>query len=197
MHFSIRPILALISAFALSTCASVNPAGLIAASRIDPLNTPPSDIAVAVGVPRTLRLVDGDAVFKIAFRAEGGEAPVVVDETVPLELRPLRGGMPKPNSTDEMIYSATFSAEGAERIAAAQQKIRSLRATGIDGKGSITISVTGGCFTQSLPDPLLVSTWLRTAPDEDYVQLTRQVDVLRSLDESSAAMLREEVARCG
>lgn len=54
----------------LIACSSVTPRGLIAASRLDPLNSDAAKLAVAVGVPNTVRLVDGDAEFALSFVPE-------------------------------------------------------------------------------------------------------------------------------
>ncbi|XWN31483.1 MAG: hypothetical protein ROR55_29200 [Devosia sp.] len=183
-------------ALTVSACASVNPAGLIAASRLDPLNTAPTDIAVAVGVPSTVRLTDGDAEFRMAFRAESDASAVLVDETVPLQLRPIAAGGPQPSSDSEVVYSARFAAEDAARIAAAQAEIKALRARGIDGKGTLSVSVSGGCVLEPAPRALPVSTWLQTSPEHGFVSLTRQQDVFRGLGERDAQALRAQLTPC-
>ena len=184
-------------ALTLSACASVNPAGLIAASRLDPLNTPPAEIAVAVGVPGTVRLADGDAELRIAFTGGSAGSAVLVDEMAPLRLRPVTAGQPQPNSDGEIVYSARLAAEDAVRIAAAQAEIRALRARGIDGRGVLSVAVTGGCLLESPLRGLPVSTWLQTDPEDGFVSLTRRQDVFRALDESDAAALRAHLIPCG
>ncbi|WP_224826124.1 hypothetical protein [Cognatishimia sp. MH4019] len=180
-------------ALILSACASLNPAGMIAASSLDPVNTPPSQIQVAVGVPDTVSLADGDAVFRIAF---GYAQARVVDESVPLQLRPSADGQPAPNAGDEVIYLAQFSDEDAARVAAAQAKIRALKEQGSDGTGSLSVSITGGCLLEPELETLPLSTWLRTNPDGAFVQLTERVDVFEVLNASEATALRSQLGRC-
>ena len=62
---------ALLSVLVVNACGNVSPGGMIAASRLDPVNTPPGDVALAIGVPDTVQLLDGDAVLRITFAEDG------------------------------------------------------------------------------------------------------------------------------
>ncbi|PWJ19075.1 hypothetical protein [Jannaschia seohaensis] len=68
-----------------ASCDAITPAGLVAASRLDPLGTPPADVALALAVPDALRLSNGDATLRPAFVVERASAPAV-DVTVPLDV---------------------------------------------------------------------------------------------------------------
>jgi hypothetical protein len=193
---SLTTAAALALAFAASACGSVNPAGLIAASRLDPLNTPPSGIALAVGVPDTLRLADGDAEFRIAFQGGTAASTIFLEEVAPLAVAAPGDRGPRPNAADEIIYVASIAAEDAPRIAAIQQEIRTLRANGVEGEGSLTVSVVGGCFVDAMPSQIEVSTWLQTDPSDGFVPLTRRQDVARAIGAREAEMLRARLARC-
>ncbi|MEM8694173.1 MAG: hypothetical protein AAGG57_20190 [Pseudomonadota bacterium] len=184
------------SSLILSACASVNPAGLIAASRLDPVNTAPAEIAVALGVPETVRLRDGDAVFRIVFESEDPDARSLVDETVPLLVREIDDSGPLPSAAGEIVYTARFAPEDAVRIAEAQAKIRAFRAQGIEGQGTLGVMVDGGCVAGPALDALPVSTWLQTNPEAGFVSLTRRQDVFKALDERNAKALRAQLAPC-
>ncbi|MEM6325018.1 MAG: hypothetical protein AAF748_15120 [Pseudomonadota bacterium] len=192
-----KPLIGIACFLAVSACGSMTPAGLIAASRLDPLNTPPGDIAVGVGVPETVLLSDGDAQFQLAFRVDPNSPVAAVEETVPLQLRRAEDSTSLANAPDEIVYEARFSAEDAGRIAAAQSEIRKLRADGVDGSGSISITLSGGCYTGAPLSTLPFSTWLKTKPDGRFAPLTRRVDVFRALDDESAALLVENLRPCG
>jgi hypothetical protein len=183
----------LAAALALATfgaCAGVMPGGLALAGRLDPLTTAPGAISAAVGVPRGLRLADGDAAVRIALYGDGPDAPALVDETVPLEIRRDPPDAPAPHDADEIVYVGTFSEAGAARLAAAQARIRALRASGVAGRGALSIAVTGGCLEGPAPDALRVSTWLRTDPRAAFVRVTRRVDMARALGGADATLLR-------
>lgn len=180
----------------LAACTSLSPAGLLAARKLDPVNTPPADIAVAVGVPQTLRLGDGDASFRLAFSGGTPSATVRLDETVPLRIAASDGEGPAPNAPGEAVYVARIAPADAGRIAAVQREIRQLRASGMTGQGSLSISVTGGCLIGPAPDILTVSTWLQTDPAEGFVALTRRQDIARAIGENAAGTLRAQLRPC-
>jgi hypothetical protein len=193
---SFRTLATLAIVATASACSSMNPAGLVAASRLDPLNTPPSEIAIAVGVPETLRLADGDAEFRIAFRGGTAASTIMLEEVAPLTISAAGTDGPPPNALGETVYIARIAPEDAARIAAVQQEIRDLRAAGTEGDGSLTVRVVGGCFVGAPPGTIAVSTWLRTDPSDGFVQLTRRQDVTRAVGARDAAMLRSRLSAC-
>jgi hypothetical protein len=174
----------------------MNPAGLIAASRLDPLNTPPSEIAVAVGVPQTLRLSNGDAEFRLSFQSDTAASTILLEETAPLQLVLSGEAGPRPSTADEIVYVARIAAADAPRIAALQNEIRTLRAAGTEGEGSLTVRVVGGCFVGPSPTDIAVSIWLQTDASDGFVQVARQQDISRAFGTRDAAMLRAQLSPC-
>jgi len=195
---STLPLLATLAMTAiLSACGSVSPSGILAASRLDPLNTNPSEIAIAVGVPDTLRLKDGDAVLSIAFQGGSVTSTIRLEETAPLQVTLANNGTPRPTAEDEVVYVARIEAADASRIADLQQQIKDIRAAGTQGEGSLTVQVVGGCFVGTRPDGIAVSTWLQTDPDDGFVQLTRRQDVVRAVGAQDAELLLSQLRPCG
>lgn len=195
MHLEIWKLVALLAVPALASCATLSPTGLIAASRLDPLNTPPDQIAVAVGVPESIRLQSGDAKLRIAFASGATSSSVVVDEQLPLQMH-LGGSAAPQGRAGETVYLAHLKPDDAARFAAAQAKIRDLRARGTVGSGRLNVEVTSGCFVGLLPDRLPVSSWLRTDPGDGFVQLTDATDVYAALGAQAAAVLRGRLQPC-
>lgn len=198
MHLKIHPLVALFAVTALSACASVSPAGLIAAARLDPLNTPPNQIAVAVGVPQHFRLRSGDARLRIGFKGGSAAATVQVQETVPLQFA-LNGGarsIGPVGNAGETVYVAHLAAKDAAAFARAQAEIRALRQKGVSGSGSLNVEIVAGCFAGSPPAQLPVSTWLQTDAGDGFVALTRKVDLFASLDSKTATALRARLHPC-
>jgi hypothetical protein len=76
-------------------------------------------------------------------------------------------------------------------------KIREFRAAGIQGEGSLTIRVIGGCSVGQTPSSIEVSTWLQTDPADGFVPLTRRQDMTRAMAAGDAAMLRAKIRQCG
>jgi hypothetical protein len=191
-----RTLAILAATLVASACNTLNPAGLIAASRLDPLNTSPSEISVAVGVPETLRLTNGDAEFRIAFRGGPAASTIVLEEVAPLRVSVAGPDGPRPSALDETVYVARIAPEYIGRITAVQQEIRDLRSKGTDGDGSLTIRVVGGCYVGAPPEAIAVSTWLRTDPSDGFVQLTRRQDVMQVVGAQDAAMLISQLTPC-
>lgn len=189
-----KPFVPLAALALLVACGSVTPAGLVAASRLDPLATPPGDIALAVAVPAALRLRDGDATLRLAFRPDGAEAPAV-DETIRLALSPPVSGGPEVGPGTRVVVARIPPAD-RPRLSAAQAAVRALRDDDVEGSGSLTVAVTGGCLEATLGDALPVSTWIRTAPDAPFVRLTRARDAFADLPAAAAAALRGRLAPC-
>ena len=194
MHlYPLKPAtFALLFISSLAACSSVTPAGLLAASRLDPLTSDARDIAVAVGVPETVRLADGDAQFHLSFVTQRQ----TISETVPLRVRRSGDETQGLGNTDQTLYIASFAPEDAVTISEAQSRIRAFKAAGEDGKGRISIAVIGGCVTDARVDTLPVSTWRRTDPSDDFVRLTREQDMLASLDQEDAQALKDNLAAC-
>lgn len=184
-------ILVFLLSLSLAACTSITPAGLIAASQLDPVNSDARNIAVAVGVPETLRLTDGDAEFHISYVTQ----ETTISETVPLRLEPRSGAELRLPDTDQTLYVARFSPLDADKISAAQARIKALKEAGQNGKGTLSVAVTGGCITEAPIDAVPVSTWLQTDPANGFVRLTRERDVLQTLpsDEAQAFIDRLEI----
>jgi len=186
----------ILALFTVAACASITPAGLIAASRLDPLGANPQNIEIAVGVPETIKLESGDAIMRITFRAKVDVSRALVEEEVPLQLSKADTEIVSANAPDEIVYVANLEPDDAARFATAQANIRAAREIGIEGTGSLAILIVGGCHTGEAINTLLVSTWLRTSPSDDFVPLTRRTDALSILDRASIARLRENLKPC-
>ncbi|WMS45314.1 hypothetical protein RDV64_23555 (plasmid) [Acuticoccus sp. MNP-M23] len=187
---------ALLGILAMAACTSITPGGLVAASRLDPLNTPPGEIGVALSVPDAVRLTSADATLRIAFREDGAGSTTLVEETVPLMLTRDDAGLVSGAQAGETVYIAGLSPDDADRFAQAQADIRDARARGIAGSGSLSVSITGGCFVGARPETLPTRSWLRTSPSGGFVPLTRRVDAARVVGPAQAGALRGRLAPC-
>ncbi len=193
-----RPFIvpALICALASTACTTVTPGGLVAASRLDPLNTPFDRIGVAVGVPVNVRMKPGDATMQIALRTGDAASDTVVEETVRLVLEHDAAGTVRETAADERVYLATLDPDDAGRFAQAQADIRAARARGIKGTGSLSVSITDGCYVGERPETFLTRTWIRMSPDDAFVPLTRRTEVSRLVGSAKGDVLTGRMARC-
>ena len=172
-------------------CGSVTPAGLIAAARLDPIETPPSDIAIAISVPEILRLNDGDAMLFLGFAPDDADP---IGATVPLTISTEPG--PQTPDAGEAIYVFAFSVPDAAELSAIQAQIRALKAEDTAGTGTLSVQINGGCLTDDLPERLQVATWIRTSPTQAFVSLTRQTDFLEALPEQERVAFVKNLQAC-
>ncbi|MEM9797040.1 MAG: hypothetical protein AAF919_11145 [Pseudomonadota bacterium] len=185
------PSIATVAAITLlSACDAVTAPGLLAAAALDPLETPPQQLALAVSLPESVRLRDGDAILHLSY--SDGTDPMV-SETVPLTITPITG---LELASGDHAYRAALVADDARRFAAAQRAIKELRSDGVEGTGSFGLSVVGGCTTAPLPDALPVATWLQPGPEAAFVPLTRRANAYDGLGPDEAATLRAAIGPC-
>ena len=177
-------------------CTSLTPAGMMAASRLDPIKTPPDQIAVAFAVPQTLRLSDGDAEFRIAFAGGPADAPILLEKTAVLDIRPAAQDGPRSSNGEEQIYIARIPPADSPAIAEILRQIRTLQAKGIEGEGNLGILIGGGCYMQTIPESLVFSTWLKTNPEDGFVQVTRRANLFDAINARDATLLRAALTRC-
>jgi hypothetical protein len=162
--------------------------------RLDPVETPPSDLSIAVSVPEVLRLSNGDASLYLGFLPDDTGIADPVDTTVFLTISSETG--PRSPNSGEAIYVFGFSASAAKQLSAVQSQIRSLRTSGIAGSGTLSVAVVGGCLTGDLDGTLKVSTWLRTSPSGSFVPLVRETDILNELHQQERAQLLAGLNPC-
>lgn len=134
--------------------------------------------------------------MRITFRDNAAGSPVLINEEAPLQLTVDETGVIPVNGPDETLYLATLLPEDAARFAAAQADIRAARERGVDGSGSLSIELVGGCALREMPATLPLSTWLSTPPMKGYVPLTRRVDAFQLIDADESAGLRERLRPC-
>lgn len=188
------PFLVSALAITLAGCSSLTPAGLIAASRLDPLDTAPGDLAVAVSVPSQVRLRDGDAMLSLTFAPDdASKTPVAA--SVPLSVAE-NADSPTPPSDGTTVYTFAFAPDAAAQLTSAQTRIKAMRASGIEGKGSLSIGVDGGCLTGELNGSFSVATWLKTSPQASFVSLSRETDLFVALPPEDGAELEAALMPC-
>jgi hypothetical protein len=165
----------------LSGCMSVTPRGLIAMARFDPLQMNPSDLGAGLGVPEAIRLADGDAMIVMTYQVRGEPSPRV-NERFLLEISDSAGvdGAPLP-ARGERIYIGRLSRLDSMRMKDVQQRILRYQSEGLRGQGSFSISLRGGCTTVQPLTELPFHTFVKTSPNQTYVETTRRTDFIASL----------------
>ncbi|MBE1204706.1 hypothetical protein [Aminobacter carboxidus] len=184
-----RSIAALAGLLALSACGSLNPMALTKLAGLSPLEIAPEQISVAAVMPIPLRLRTGDVVLHFVMDAPAPYGPI--DEKLPLEIvagENAPGVSASPSF--ERIQVARVAAADRARLAAAQAKARAFKATGRkDGKGSISVTIAGGCRDGAVnPGALSAEIYMRSKIEEQYFRLS-SVNLRKLLSEDALAKL--------
>lgn len=190
-----KPLSACLAAVALMGCTSITPAGLRAALQLNPLETSPAELSVAVSVPGSVQLSDGDAVMVLGFVPDDPRLAAPVWAKVPLSVA-AHAAAPEPLSSEDRVYVLKLDADAAKEMAEAQARIKARKSEGIAGTGSFSIGVEGGCLKAPLTSGFPVSTWLQADPGAEFVLLTRRTDLFEVLEPVEAQALREQLRPC-
>lgn len=189
MTIHIRSIVALAGMIGLTACASLNPIALTRLAGLDPLKIAPEQMSVAAVMPVPLKLRTGDVVLHFVLDAPAPYGPI--NETLPLEIV---AGDNAPGVTAspsfERIQVARIAQVDVARLAAAQAKARAFQATGRkDGKGSISVTVAGGCRDGAInPGALNIELFMRSKPDEHYFAMS-SINLRKLLPQDAIAKL--------
>ncbi len=180
----------LVVALAVGGCASVAPSALFKLAALDPLSADPEVLAIAAVMPAALKLRTGDVVLDFSFQppAPGGS----VHEAVPLEIvdgDKATGVVASPSF--EHVQQARVAAKDVERLAAGLAKARAYRETGRrDGKGSISVTIKGGCRAGATRDgSLTAAIYMRVKPGEKFFPLTTAINLRELLGNDAIARL--------
>ncbi|MBN9232509.1 MULTISPECIES: hypothetical protein [Phyllobacteriaceae] len=181
---------ALVAALLAAGCASITPSALVRLATMDPLAADPAVLSVAAVMPAALKLRNADVVLDFSLEAPAPYGPV--HEVVPLEIvdgDATPGVVASP--TFEHIQQARIARADVERLSAGLAKARAFRATGrSDGKGSITVTIKGGCRAGAVGNgPLIAAIHMRSKPGEKFFPLTTSIDLRKLLGDAAIAML--------
>ncbi|WP_367717210.1 hypothetical protein AB2N04_03985 [Nitratireductor sp. GISD-1A_MAKvit] len=159
---------------ALAALATSLVAGSANAEDFDPLNADPATLGIAVKIDGNLRLQKGDAVLVMQLPSERREW--AIDETFILDIARVQqdANGPSHSGSADRYELAMIAPTDRSRFKEALRKARDAKkAAATDGKGSISVAVTGGCKTGPL-DPAVATLqgFLRASADAPLVPLT-------------------------
>lgn len=179
-----------VAALVAAGCASITPSALVRLASMDPLAADPAVLGIAAVMPASLKLRNGDVVLDFSMEAPAPYGPV--HEVVPLEI--VDGGATPgviASPSFEHIQQARIARADVDRLSAGLAKARAFRATGRrDGKGSITVTIRGGCRAGAVGGgPLVAAIHMRSKPGEKFFPLTTSIDLRKLLGDAAIAKL--------
>jgi len=164
----------------LESCAGIPLMTAYKLRNLDPLTTDPANVRIAVITDKSIELTDGSAVLELGFTAENPE----------LSLNDRYETMISSHS-DPRVISNKISALGnnqhlilfelsptdARAMRSMQEKIEQYRQNEVQGNGSLSVSITSGCFEKDVPNALLVDVYLMFSEDQGYLPLLSNMDL--------------------
>lgn len=177
-------------------CMTTPVSSMVKLARITPLEASPAEMKFAIKSPGYLKVRNGDITVSLSFDTGQTETsllevykPIIDENAVPGQ------GISIGAQDGSRLAIARFSAEDAASMRAAQKRVKTLRANGVEGKGSFSVGATG-CVTNKAPDgPIFITTWLKTSQAEDFFIVTKNIDLRKVLAKSTQRA--SKIQSCG
>lgn len=180
----------------LAGCLTTPVSSMVKLSRLTPLEANPAEMRFAVRSPNFLRVRNGDISVVISYDT-GDPSTSFVETYLPIvDENALPGqGISIARQDGSRLAIARFSPDDAASMSSAQSRVKALQASGIKGQGSFSVGATGCAHSDVPSGPVLLTTWLRTEPTQDYFVLTRNIDLRNVLKKSGQQL--SNIPPCG
>lgn len=152
-------------------CTAIPISSMYSLSQIDPLQTDPEQIRVAIRVNESVNATYGSAQITMGYKADDGsideehEFDVQLTSAQTLTPKLTRGMLP-----GEQVTVMSLSPQDARTMKDFQQRLFKYDAAGGDGDGSFTLRLRELCLDKKLPGgDIPLTLFLRTESHEDYI----------------------------
>lgn len=175
---------------ALAGCGHMPISSMLKLRQLDFMTADARQIRVAVQMPEALEVHEDGAVLEIGAERrnpdENLQERFILEKLAGAATAATPGVEPKPG-----FHLAIFRLAEADmaRLAALRGKIKAWKAEDPGGtKGTLSIGAAG-CRREQLPEgALLVSTYLKTDGEEEFITMARNVDLRSVVPESSGGL---------
>jgi hypothetical protein len=172
--------LAMIALVLLPGCATTPVSSMAKLARTDFTTIDPVALRVAVKASQSLKPRRGGVKLKLGGSLDGAEQQhefVLAEVTDPAELASLRAEV----TPGTAVHAFRLEPADVSRLVAIRSEMLAAKQRG--AKGSLTIGVSAdGCRLGPLPDKVLLTTYLRTGPVDEFFALMRDVDPFQGVD---------------
>ncbi|MCQ2005487.1 hypothetical protein [Rhizobium sp. NRK18] len=168
----------------LAACVSTDPVTTARIATLSPIEADPASFRVLLNVPEPLEIARGGANLTLTWNSS--RTPTKAQKAARLtiaEAATATGGLSQTPGPGEKLVLMTVASDDVPALRGMQQEIRNAKARGDEGHGSLSVSLSGGCWRGALSSaalPLSLRIWLQTAPNQSFLPVVRQAD-LRSL----------------
>lgn len=149
------------------------------------------DLAFAVAVPDGFRLENGDATLEVQYEA----GATTLNETISLNISRSANFARAVDGTGD-VYIGSLGTAAKQQFEQFQQAVARNEATGENGSGGLSISVTGGCFSGKPLDELPISTWVQIDASQGYFEIIQNQDLFSLLDQPTRQRLIANLRSC-
>ena len=185
-----RKILIGLTFLALAGCGYMPISSMLKLRQLDLMTTDARQIRVAVQMPDALEVREGGAILEIGAERpnpdEGLQERFILEKINGAALADMPGVEPKPG-----FHLSVFRVAEADmaRLTALRGKIKAWKEQDPDGtKGTLSIGADG-CRREELPEgALLVSTYLRTDSEDEFITMARNFDLRSIVSESGGGL---------
>lgn len=149
------------------------------------------DLGFAVAVPDGFRLESGDATLEVQYAA----GSTTLHETISLNISRSETFAAAVDATGD-VYVGNLGPTAKQQFERFQQAVARNEATGVDGNGGLSVSVTGGCFSGAPLHELRISTWVQMDARQGYFEVIQDQDLFSMLDQPTRQRLMENLRSC-
>ncbi len=185
---------AIFCALLLVGCSATLPRSSSTMPDIDVLSIDPDDIVLAVAQPSAVRYYAGGATLSLGFAPMDLELPSV--ETT-LDLRAQQSGViPRAPKQGESLYLFALTPEAVQDFRLFQDEIRSQKAIGIKGKGTMQMTLKASCVAGHLDEEFRQTIWLTLDANADVRRLTQNENLWKMLPPDAAKRAKLSLPAC-
>ena len=162
-------------ALLFEACTAIPISSMYSLSKIEPLQTNPEHIRVAIRVNESVNATHGSAQIIIGYKAEDGS----IDEEYEFDVRLTSAQTLTPKLTrgmlpGERVTVMSLLPQDARIMKDIQQRVYKYDAAGGDGDGIFSLRLRKLCLDKKLPDgDIPLTMFLRTESHEDYIVFVR------------------------
>jgi len=166
----------------IASCSNIPLTSMLKLMSLNPLETDPRQLLVAVRTPEGISVRDGDIVINFSFRTD--DPSVSFDhsfDVIKNDAYELPADMTAELNNNEKITVMQLREEDAQIMAEGQQAIKAYREVHENGgAGSMNVRLVSACRNADFSwDNSALNVYLKTAADEDFFLFLEDMDVTK------------------
>ena len=161
----------------LVACAGMPISSMFKLRNLNPLETNPADIRIAIITHKAVTFSDGATSLSIEFESEIAEHNFLNVYKASLETNPPVNILQEHRGDNENITLFYLAPDAAAGMQQTQNRIKTIRQADIEGSGSLSISINTACFQEAKPKSLSASIFAMFDKEQGYILMNRGLDL--------------------